>query len=42
MFIPLQQCMETNRSKFEYQVSISQIAPDYLSESYKLAEGRTG
>ena len=42
MFIPLQQCMETNRSKFEYQVYISQIAPDYLLESYKLAEGRTG
>ena len=39
MFIPLQQCMGTIRSKFLYQVPISQIAPDYFFRKIKVSRG---
>ena len=39
MFIPLHQCMGTIRSKFVYQVSISQIAPDYFFRKIEVSRG---
>ena len=37
----MHQCIGTNRSNFEYQVSISQVAPDYFFKIVKIRDAKT-